>query len=42
MELPTEPYYTNTTENSILVYTVQHISLEEEYRLLVIHVNDDI
>jgi len=41
MELSAKPYYTDTTENSILVYTMQHISLEEKQRLLMIHVNDE-
>jgi len=30
MELSAEPNYTDTTENSVLVYMVQHISLEEK------------
>jgi len=41
MELSAESDYTDATENSILVFTVQQISLEEKQRLLVIHVDDD-
>jgi len=41
MELLPEPNYTDTTENSILVYTVQPISLKKKHRFLMIHVDDD-
>ena len=41
MKLSAKPNYTDTIENYVLVYAVQQISLEENHRLLMIHVNDD-